>query len=279
MKDSKGGLASQKTKAEIHFSRNFLTFAMIFISRRIGWIFKTESIIMPGFVYTLTSSGAVRGILPLINRFGRSLPPFIVAHWVNKLKYKRPALFWASFVMAAVWGLLSIAMLSSLGAKSHLILLTFFITYTIHWIANGNSNLFEGVLQGKLIPAERRGRLLAASNGLGCLLAIIAVYFFMEKCLSHQNGYSIIFGMTSGFFFISAFLILILKEPPDVPEVNRETFKQFIASSASIMLRGVSTLCRFWYGITRIRGAEFYTFSHSSKLRQRLGLCRNGLFS
>ncbi len=219
-----------------HLRRNFSVLAFILISQRVGWIFKTESVIMPGFLHTLTGSGAIRGFLPLISRFGRSFPQFIAAHLVNRLQRKWPAFFTASLVMAIAWGSLSgvIFFFSDLGPT--LILMAFFVVYTVHWIANGNTLLFGGVLQGKLIPANRRGRLLAASNTTGCFLAIVAVYLLLERWLARGNsGYSAIFGMTSVLFFVSAFSILALRESPDLPETEGASFRSFIASSASII--------------------------------------------
>lgn len=225
-----------ETQARTHFQRNFLVLAFIAISKRAGWIFKTESIIMPGFVYTLTDSGAIRGVLPLVARFGRSLPQFIVAHWMNRLKRKWPGFFVFSLIMAMVWGGLACIIFLMPGAGSGFILTAFFLTYALHWIANGNANLLEGVLYGKLIPADRRGRLLAASNTIGCFLAIVAVYFLLRRWLDDESGrYGMIFGMTSILFFVSAFSILALKEPSDPAEMDRGTFKNFIVSSASII--------------------------------------------
>jgi MFS family permease len=122
--------------------------------------------------------------------------------------------------------------------RAHLILFAFFIAYTIHWIANGCALLFNGVIQGKLIPAYRRGRLLAASNSIGCFLAIVAAYLLLERWLDRGNiGYSMVFGMTSVLFFVSAFSVLMLKEYPDKLEADGLKFKDFVVSSASIILK------------------------------------------
>jgi len=223
-------------QARPYLRRNFLVLAFIFISQRVGWIFKTESVIMPAFVHILGGSGAIRGLLPLISRFGRSFPQFIVAHWADRLRHKWPGLLIASLVMATVWGVLSGVIFFSPDVKPSFILVTFFLVYTVHWIANGNALLFGGVLQGKLIPADRRGRLLAASNPTGCFLAIVAVYFLLGRWLARgDSGYSLVFGMTSALFFVSAFSVLALKEPSDIPEAKSGTFGSFIASSASII--------------------------------------------
>ncbi|MFC1717824.1 MFS transporter [Candidatus Poribacteria bacterium] len=235
MSDEKSPEVLEK-QDQVHTGWNFLILALTAILKRAGWIFKTESIIMPGFVYTLTSSGAIRGILPLVSRFGRSLPQFVIAHWVNRLERKWPALFIASLVMAMAWGSLSCIIFLLPGIEARVILIVFFLIYALHWIANGSAILFEGVLHGKLVSADRRGRLLAASNTTGCFLAIVAVYFLLERWLDKGNaGYSMVFGATSILFFVSALLVLALKEPRDPSETHSRTFGSFVVSSASII--------------------------------------------
>ena len=68
--------------AQPHEKRNFIVFVVNQIFVRIGWIFKTETVVMPGFLDTHTPSGVIRGFLPLIARVGQSLPQFLVAHQV-----------------------------------------------------------------------------------------------------------------------------------------------------------------------------------------------------
>ena len=241
-----------EAQARTHFRRNFIVLAFAAIVKRAGWIFKTESVIMPGFVYTLTDSAATRGVLPLISRFGRSLPQFFVAHWVNRLKRKWPVFLAASLVAVMAWGALSCVILIFPGASSRLILIIFFLAYAIHWIANGSATLIEGVLHGKLIPADRRGRLLAASNTTGCILAIVAVYLLLGGWLDRgSSGYGMAFGMTAALFLISAVSILALKETPDIPDQERETFGDFVANSVTIIVedrnfrRLIYVLCMF----------------------------------
>ena len=89
--------------------RNFVSFVLNMISLRVGWIFKTESIIMPGFLDTLTSSGAIRGFLPLISRIGQSLPQFVIAHRATNWPRKKWAFFHVSLLLCVPWGVLALA--------------------------------------------------------------------------------------------------------------------------------------------------------------------------
>lgn len=267
-------------QAKAHFRRNFSVLAFSAIARRVGWIFKTESIVMPIFVDNIRpGSGALRGLLPLISRFGRSFPQFIVAHWVNRLRRKWPALFIVSLLMAIVWGALAVVIFSFSNSSPRLILIAFFLTYTIHWIANGGANLLEGVLQGKLVPAHRRGRLLAASSTTGCFLAIVAVYFLMDRWLARGNdAYGMIFSMTAALFAVSAFSILALKEPPDLPEAKGVKFKSFIASSISIISED-RNFRRLIYVMTMFYGFRFLFPHYAVFGKESLGLGDRSIIS
>ena len=54
-------------------SRNFGLGVLYMVLMRVGWIFKTESIIMPAVVDAIGGAGWLRGCLPMLNRFGQSL--------------------------------------------------------------------------------------------------------------------------------------------------------------------------------------------------------------
>ena len=62
-----------------HEKRNLIVFALNQIVMRFGWMFKSESVVIPAFIDTYTASGTIRGLLPLILRIGQSLPQFLVA--------------------------------------------------------------------------------------------------------------------------------------------------------------------------------------------------------
>jgi MFS family permease len=206
------------------------------VAMRIGWIFKTESIIMPGFLDTLTGSGAVRGFLPLISRLGQSLPQFVIAHRVTHLPRKKWAFFKAAILLCVPWGLLSLVLWLSPGIHSYLMVGVFLAMYTFHWVVYGAYNLLNGTLQGKLIMAQRRGRLLAISTSLGCFLSILAAYFFIPKWLADgKENYSLVFGTTCLFFAMAAFAALMFQETEDSPDNDLNKFRQFAASSVAII--------------------------------------------
>src|SRR4051812_33447446 len=74
--------------------RNLLVLSAFQVLLRIGWIFKTETVIMPDFVDAIAGAGWVRGLLPVLNRVGQSLPPLCFAESIQRSRSKTRALLW-----------------------------------------------------------------------------------------------------------------------------------------------------------------------------------------
>lgn len=221
--------------------RNFFSFVLNMISLRVGWIFKTESIIMPGFLDTLTSSGAIRGFLPLISRIGQSLPQFVIAHRATNWPRKKWAFFHVSLLLCVPWGVLALAVRIMSEKNTYFMVGVFLTMYAFHWVIYGITTLLSGTLQGKLIAAQRRGRLLAISSFCGCALAIGAVYVSLPRWLKNgDERYELVFGATCLFFAISAFTILALREYADAPNNEMTRFREFAVASASLIGRNIA---------------------------------------
>lgn len=73
--------------------RNLIVFGLNQILMRLGWMFKAESVVIPAFIDTYTSSGTIRGLLPLILRIGQGLPQFLIAQRVARMPKKQASLF------------------------------------------------------------------------------------------------------------------------------------------------------------------------------------------
>ena len=68
--------------------RNAAALAGNFVIGRIGWIFKTESVIVPAFVDAVAGPGWIRGLLPILNRLAQSMPPFLFARRVKNAAFR-----------------------------------------------------------------------------------------------------------------------------------------------------------------------------------------------
>ena len=88
---------SDEVLKDPHEKRNLIVFALNQILMRLGWMFKSESVVIPAFIDVYTSSGTIRGLLPLILRIGQSLPQFLVAQRVARMPTKAGVLCFHRF--------------------------------------------------------------------------------------------------------------------------------------------------------------------------------------
>jgi len=227
-----------------HESRNFIVMALYQVIMKTGWIFKTESIIIPAVLDTITGGGPLggwlRGCLPVLNRLGHGIPPVLFSRRLKLLPQKRWASVVCTLCMAAVYLVLSgIWRIAGTGVHWWMPLL-FLVCYFLFATATGINYLSFGTLQGKLVRVTRRGRLLLAENVLGATSAIIAVLLLMPYWLTPEGGrFDMIFGFSGICFAIGAFVLLLTIEPQDSYRVSDQGVRHLFVSAWNIICADV----------------------------------------
>jgi len=201
-----------------HEPRNLALLAAHQIIFRVGWIFKTESVLIPAFVDWLAGPGAgvLRGMLPVLNRAGQSLPPVFLADWLRGQRLKRRSLMLFTAGMGLAFAPLPV--ICMLTHVQHLPLMPWFFLalYGLFFLCNGMYHLSFGTVQGKLIRPRRRGRLLLISTFYGSVPAMLAAWWLLPAWLEQPDpGFAYIFLAAVICFLISSVLALWLSEPPD----------------------------------------------------------------
>lgn len=189
---------------------------------RVGWLFKTETIIMPAVLDTVVDSGLLRGLLPVLNRGGQSLPPLFAAGFVARRPVKKWLLVATSLAMAACFGVLAFVWDALRGSPARLAV-AFLVLYGLFAACNGLTQLVAAALQGKLIPPGRRGRAMLVSTVVGSVLAIAAALLLLRPWLAEPDGFPKIFAATAIFFALAAGVPILLDEPPDGVEAGSRT--------------------------------------------------------
>ena len=254
--------------------RNLIVFSLNQILIRLGWMFKAESVVIPAFIDTYTSSGTIRGLLPLILRIGQSLPQFLIAQRVARMPKKQAFFILTAFGFAIPWFVLSLT-LGFTNWSANVMVAVFLVLCTLHWLTVGCHLLANGTLQGKLISPEKRGRLLAYSNIIGCTLAIGLAFYLMPRWLSESPPrYAVIFGATAVSFGVAASVSFWFKELPSPPQRTAPFFK--FLGDALLLLKHDRDFRRFAIVILL-----FYSmwplFPHYTVFGQRtLGLAPSG---
>ncbi len=122
---------------EARQSRNLLVLAAHQIVFRVGWIFKTESVIMPAFMDAIAGAGWLRGCLPVLNRFGQSIPPVFCAARLRAIRYKRVAMTACIMSMCLPFGVLALTCFAVDERKSAWVPGLFLGLYFFFFICNG----------------------------------------------------------------------------------------------------------------------------------------------
>ena len=212
--DSVDGEEIQNTPGEIR--GNFFKVAAFQITLRTGWIFKTESIVMPVVLDLVAGAGWLRGILPVLNRFGQSIPPLLAADFVTRTPLKKRVLCAAAVTMSLCFLSLAAIWKFTAGERTWWLPVVFLIIYGLFFIAVGILQLVLSTLIGKVIRTKRRGRLMLLANIGGASCAVACAYFLLREWISPDQGhFEHIFAFAGVAFFVAGVLSLFLREAKD----------------------------------------------------------------
>lgn len=226
--------------------RNFVIMAAYQVLMRTGWIFKTESTIMPAVADSFIAAGGggwIRGWLPLLNRFGQSIPPLLAARRIKVLPRKKWAFVVTTSCMAATFfGMTSIWLISGL-ATARFAPLLYLALYALFFTAIGVNQLTYNTLQGKLIRPTFRGRLLMVADVIGATTAVVCALALLPLWLPEDSGaildgspapqanFAAIFGFSTALFCVASLMSWLLREEPDAhDEPSRGIAEVFIAA-------------------------------------------------
>ncbi|MFO1096021.1 MAG: MFS transporter [Planctomycetaceae bacterium] len=212
--------------------RNLFVLSAFQVLLRIGWIFKTETVIMPDFVDAIAGAGWVRGLLPVLNRVGQSLPPLCLAENIQRSQSKTRMLLWITLLMAVPFLALGTIWAALTDQRQPWLPPLFLVLYFLFFALNGLNQQAFGTAQGKLIRAVRRGHLMGVSGLIGSVSAVVAAIWLLPGWLRMPNnaGYAPIFLFNGGMYLVGGLALLLAREPADPPQVGSRTaiWQQFV---------------------------------------------------
>ncbi len=248
-------------------SRNFLMLALYQIVYRTGWIFKTESIIMPAVIDYISGAGWIRGCLPVLNRFGNSIPPVLLARQVKLQPQKKWIVFGTSTLMSALFLLLTgLFFMGFAERKPAWLPFAVLIIYAAFFTCIGVNNLALTTLQGKLVQVNRRGRLLLISNTVGATSAVLCAFVLLSLWLNDTDArFDLIFGFSGVLFGIAALTMLFLVEPKDsFQQTAAANPMHYFADAYRVLVNDRNF--RLLTLVAALFGASFMLFPHYQSL-------------
>jgi predicted MFS family arabinose efflux permease len=204
------------TEAMAVEKRNILSLVLHQILFRTAWIFKTESVIIPAFLDSITEAGWVRGMLPPLNRFGQSVAPLLLSDRLSRSSLKSRWLAKSTFFMSLPF--LSMGgMLCIFGSETPSWMVLFFlVSYGTFFCIHGVNQASFNTIQGKLIRPNRRGRLITIVGYVGSPIAVGAAWLLLRPWTqSVPPKFAYIFLFTGTMFLLASFTVGRLIELPD----------------------------------------------------------------
>lgn len=206
-------------------SRNIRTLVIHQMLFRTAWIFKTESVMMPAFLDSISGAGWVRGMLPPLNRFGQSLAPLLLADRLSRTSLKRHWLSRTTFLMSVPFLAIGTLLLFLPPENAPPWFVAFFLfAYAAFFCVHGINQATFNTLQGKLIRPDRRGKLIALVGYVGSPIAVTMAWLLLRPWTRFSPPqFSKIFLFTGTMFLIASFVARHLREDAD-PVVARSSF-------------------------------------------------------
>jgi len=226
---------------------------------RVGWTFKTESILVPAFLDTVLAAGWLRGCLPLANRLGQSIPPVFSAERLKAMRQKK----WALAGFAALVGLPYLTLaglwLGTGGRKSAGVAAGFLGLQFVFYVFYGLYQVSFGTVQGKLIRPTRRGQLLWGATFWGLFPTILFCQWLMPGWLDPpMPGYGYLFMFVGLSLVASGLLVCALVEPADQASPETEGPKPSVHETIATLRRDpnlrrlVALILLFYMGLITI---------------------------
>jgi len=199
-----------------HEAWNFNTMSGYQVLLRTGWIFKTESLVMPAVLDMIGGSAWLRGFLPMLNRFGQSVPPMMAAGHVGNSRKKKRWLVGTTGLMGIIFLALAVLWQWTGTLSATWMSLAVLVLYAIFFACTGVNQLVVSSLQGKLIPVLRRGELMTVSSLAGSALAIFCAWVLLRRWMTGDTAdFTSIFAFTGVLFLAATFASMLFREECD----------------------------------------------------------------
>lgn len=175
---------------------------------------------MAGLISYLSPSPQVMGFFSSLTSVGRNLAPLIASPVVDGFASKKKILliFWAGVTLS--WLALTLFLWTPAARDRGLGLLVFGACYTLFFMLLGAVVVAQGALLGKIIPADMRGRAMAAGmtfSGVLNVVIILIVYRLVQGGgFPEPLNYGLAFGITVGCFCLAGAAVALVREEPSV---------------------------------------------------------------
>lgn len=202
-------------------TRNIWLLAAYQVVVRVAWVFKTESVIVPAFLHAISGQAWVQGWLPMLNRFGQSIPPLLFADRLRDMPRKKASLVRTTVAMGLIFVALA-GLIAAFARPTAWWPAAALTLYGLFFVAMGLNSLAFNTLQGKLIRPDRRGLLMSRGGVIGSVGAAAAAWFVLSEWEPERlSSFILPFAITGIGMVAAAGFAVAVAEPADRPGTRK----------------------------------------------------------
>lgn len=225
-----------------HFRRNYI--CGLLNGAFFGFVDSVASpyLVLSLFVNTLGGSNFLVGLLPAINNGGWFLPQFLISHRLQQLPRKKVVYDIAAMIRVVCWIVLVVSTFLIGNTNATLLLVLFFIPYTLYSLAAGFAGAPFMDIVAKTIPVNRRGTFFGQRDLTGAMMAIggsyIVSYFLNpELALAFPLNFAYLLLITGIAVILGLGSFSFVVEPVEATPAQGLTFRDQLHSARVIFLR------------------------------------------
>ncbi|MEW6243340.1 MAG: MFS transporter [Bacillota bacterium] len=238
--------------------RNYYLLILDGIFFYIGQAFWEPTSVVPAFVAAVTGSELMVGLVSTV-RYGLWLgPQLLVAHYVERLPYKKGVALAAVAVNRLAILLIAVSTYV-LWPNTQLLTVVFFALYIIVWLGEGITSVPWTDILGRATDPRRRGALIGTMQCIGGLGAfasgMIVARILSSDALVFPNNYALLFLIAAIITSFCAVAFFFVVEPPSRALKRREPMMTYVRSVPGLLTG--NALYRDAV-ITRVMGASIF---------------------
>ncbi len=229
-----------------HAKTNFVLAVINGATGNLSDCFLNPQLILAGFLYLLTGSKALVGLLMIVESAGQMWPQLFVSRYIEHWPRKRP--FYIAATCLRIVGLITlmvsmVLMGRYMDARQVLPSWTlglFFLGRLMHRSGDGGALLVFLDMVGGSIDERQRGKLFAARGFFGDALAMVAGPLLVQPILKHYGAptnYLMLSGIGAGILMFGWTVYCFIHERPNENPIPERTFKEVLADGMDLLRR------------------------------------------
>lgn len=214
--------AAYRSLVDRHLTRNFTAHLLHGLLGQTGFRLVNAPTFLPAYVQLLSGSDFAVGLARSVQSFGMFLSPLVGASLIEHRRRVLPVGFVIGGLMRVQ--VLGLALAGVLLPPDQAMRVIFGVLF-LFGVFTGMQGVIFNFLLSKVIPVERRGRLLGLRNALAGLTAAGVAYLGGRYLIEPDvlgNGYAVTFGVAFVLTSLGLGMLALLREP-EPPEMHPPT--------------------------------------------------------